>query len=226
MCAAGVNTAKSDEVCQQEGRAIVAAYEQRAASWWSLDPSSSWLSMRHLKALLDSEWQAGSCRGPGMQAPARKALEARSQALIKDMSIARLQFVDGSLVGVYAICLLGLVNCGSRLCEGARFEDSHKEAKRRSQQMCCSCVLALLLLQALVLAIILAILAPHALWRVQLSRQLPSLKIDLNEPDDDSVPILHVVLANVLLIQLAMACDTCCRAKRLRAKANNDRYNV
>ena len=129
MCAAGVNTAKSDEVCQQEGRAIVAAYEQRAASWWSLDPSSWWLSMRHLKALLDSEWQAGSCRGPGMQAPARKALEARSQALIKDMSIARLQFVDGSLVGVYAICLLGLVNCGSRLCEGARFEDSHKEAR-------------------------------------------------------------------------------------------------
>ena len=49
--------------------------------------------------------------------------------------------------------------------------DEVEQAKRRSQQMCCSCVLTLLLLQALVLAIILAIVAPHALWRVQLSRQ-------------------------------------------------------
>jgi hypothetical protein len=46
-----------------------------------------------------------------------------------------------------------------------------------------------------VAAVVLAVLAPHALWRVQLKRQMPALGLNLNEPDDDrsSIPDLNPV---------------------------------
>jgi len=223
-----VNLAESTDVCIKEGKAIVAGYESRIETWWVLDSSSSWYSLPRLKGLLEKEWTVGGtrCRGPASRSEERNALIHRSYAVIEEISIKRLQTVEISLWAVYGVCIFGLLRCIFDLCDRTPLQDAHRESKRQSKQMWCSFFMVSILFLALAVSLSLCVVAPFAVWRLQLSRQLPALNLKIDEPDDDSVSLLHMVLCNVLLVQMALTCDQCCRARRLRAKAMNSRYTV
>jgi len=163
----GVNVAQSEQVCMEEANRVLAAYRQRAEMWWMLDSSSSWHSLARLKPLLERDWKIGNCRGPSARSDARLALYAQAEAELNKMCGQRSYVVDLALLGCWSICVLGTLYCLTRLCEKANLEDPHKESKRRSQQMWCSCALSLVLLQALFVALVLSVLAPQDVWRLQ-----------------------------------------------------------
>ena len=220
------NMAQSEEVCIEEGNKIVASYRERSENWWKLDSASSWHSFARLAPLLEREWQMGKCRGPASVSDARKSLRAQAADELKKMCGLRSIAVDIALAVCWGICVLRLLHCVSRVCCSADVQDHHKESKRRRELSCWLWFVSVILLQALIVALVLSILAPHAVWRLQLSRQLPVLNLKFDEPDGDSVSMMHMALCNLLLIQLAMSCDNCCRARKLRAKALSQRYNV
>jgi hypothetical protein len=221
-----LNMAQSEEACIEEGNKIVASYRERSENWWKLDSGSSWHSFARLTPLLEREWQTGKCRGPASVSAARKALRAQAAAELKKMCGMRSIAVDIALAVCWGICILRLLYCVSHSCCSADVLDQHKESKRTRELSCWLWFMSVVLLQTLLIALVLSILAPHAVWRLQLSRQLPVLNLKFDEPDDDSVSMMHMALCNLLLIQLAMSCDNCCRARKLRAKALSQRYNV
>jgi len=84
----------------------------------------------------------------------------------------RSQLVDHALACVYVVCSVGLFLCVGRVCEPANLTDPHLESHRRRKQMWCSCIVSVVMLQALVVSIMVAIVAPFATWHLQLSRQV------------------------------------------------------
>ena len=197
----GINTNVSFGVCTREGEAIVSRHKLRAETWWTLDSASSWYSPAVSAVLLAREWSVGSCRGPAKESEARTLLIAESKKLVEQISNQRQRLVDDLLWGVYGVAVLGLCINVSFLCAQSKVSDHRAEAQRRSQQMWEAGLVALLLLLAAVVAVALAVVAPHAVWRVQLSRQAPKLNMAIDEPDGDSVPLGHVALCNILLVR-------------------------
>ena len=84
--------------------------------------------------------------------------------------------------------MLGLCINVSFLCAQSKVSDHRTEAQRRSQQMWEAGLVALLLLLAAVVAVALAVVAPHAVRRCGY-RDDAKLNMAIDEPDGDSVPL-------------------------------------